>query len=127
MTFTQEPVFIAATLCISVFFASWLTRFSWGKTIARAPLGNLAGGRSLSGSPKIGSRTGGEGNTNLQPFESKNLDLSLEYYYAEGSYASVGYFNKDVKNFISPLFTDTYALVTSRYLSTSPYSKGHQS
>jgi TonB-dependent receptor len=27
--------------------------------------------------------------------------LSLEYYYAEGSYASVGYFRKDVKNFIS--------------------------
>jgi iron complex outermembrane receptor protein len=78
-----------------------VARFSWGKTIARAPLGNLAGGRSLSGSPKIGSRTGGEGNTNLQPFESKNLDLSLEYYYAEGSYASVGYFRKDVKNFIA--------------------------
>lgn len=78
-----------------------VARVSWGKTIARAPLGNLAGGRSLSGSPKIGSRTGSEGNTNLQPFESTNLDLSLEYYYAEGSYASVGYFKKDVKNFIA--------------------------
>ena len=33
MTFTQEPVFIAATLSISVFFASWMTRFPWGKTI----------------------------------------------------------------------------------------------
>lgn len=33
MTFTQEPIFIAATLCISVFFASWMTRFPWGKTI----------------------------------------------------------------------------------------------
>ena len=78
-----------------------VARMSWGKTIARAPLGNLAGGRSLSGSPKIGARTGSEGNTNLQPFESTNLDLSLEYYYAEGSYASVGYFKKDVKNFIA--------------------------
>ncbi len=28
---------------------------------------------------------------------------------------------------MSPLFTNTYALVTSRYLSTSPYSKGHHS
>jgi len=78
-----------------------VARFSWGKTIARAPLGLLAGGRSLSGSPKIGSRTGGEGNTNLQPFESTNLDLSVEYYYAEGSYAAIGYFKKDVKNFIA--------------------------
>lgn len=75
-------------------------RVSWGKTIARAPLGDLAGGRSLSGSPKIGSRNGGEGNTNLNPFESTNFDLSLEYYYDEGSYAAIGYFRKDVENFI---------------------------
>ncbi|MEW6998674.1 TonB-dependent receptor [Colwelliaceae bacterium BS250] len=76
-------------------------RFSAGKTISRAPLGNLAGVRSLSPSPKPGSRTGSSGNTNLQPFESTNIDLSLEYYYAEGSYASIGWFQKDVKNFIS--------------------------
>ena len=78
-----------------------IARFSWGKTIARAPLGQLAGGRNLSGSPKIGARSGSEGNTNLQPYESTNLDLSLEYFYAEGSYASIGYFRKDVKNYIS--------------------------
>lgn len=75
-------------------------RVSWGKSISRAPLGDLAGGRNLSGSPKIGSRNGSEGNTNLQPFESTNFDLSLEYYYAQGSYASLGYFNKSVENFI---------------------------
>jgi len=75
-------------------------RVSWGKSITRAPLGSLAGGLSLSGSPKIGSRNGGSGNTNLQPFEAENFDLSLEYYYAEGSYASVGYYRKDVENFI---------------------------
>jgi len=82
-------------------------RVSWGKTISRAPLGNLAGGRSLSGSPKIGSRNGSEGNTNLLPFESTNFDLSLEYYYAEGSYAAAGYFRKDVKNFIGSQIVST--------------------
>ncbi|MDO6487324.1 TonB-dependent receptor [Colwellia sp. 6_MG-2023] len=83
-------------------------RVSWGKTIARAPLGNLAGGRVLSGSPKIGSRNGNEGNTNLLPYESTNLDLSLEYYYSdEGSYASIGYFKKDVKNFIGNQIVST--------------------
>lgn len=82
-------------------------RVSWGKTIARAPLGNLAGGRALSGSPKIGSRNGGEGNTNLQPYESTNFDLSVEYYYDEASYASVGYFRKDVKNFIGNQIVST--------------------
>ncbi|MFN3759106.1 MAG: DUF819 domain-containing protein [Algoriphagus aquaeductus] len=33
MTFTQEPLFIAGTLCIAVFFANWLTHFPWGKTV----------------------------------------------------------------------------------------------
>lgn len=33
MTFTQEPLFIAGTLCIAVFFANLLTRFPWGKTV----------------------------------------------------------------------------------------------
>jgi TonB-dependent receptor len=84
-----------------------VARFSWGKTIARAPLGNLAGGRSLSGSPKPGSRTGGQGNPSLLPFTSTNLDLAIEYYYADGSYASLGYFKKDVDNFIKTTITQT--------------------
>ncbi|WP_241265024.1 DUF819 family protein [Algoriphagus aestuariicola] len=33
MSFTQEPLFIAGTLCVAVFFAQWLTRFSWGRTV----------------------------------------------------------------------------------------------
>ncbi|GAA6204050.1 TonB-dependent receptor [Thalassotalea sp. SU-HH00458] len=78
-----------------------VARASWGKTITRAPLGALAGGRSLGASTRPNSRIGGEGNTNLLPYEATNFDLSLEYYYAEGSYAAVGYFRKDVENFIS--------------------------
>ncbi|WP_445428261.1 TonB-dependent receptor [Alishewanella sp. HL-SH05] len=83
-----------------------VSRLSIGKSITRAPLGALAGGRSLSGSPKPGSRSGGQGNTNLQPYESTNLDLSLEYYYAPGSYAAIGYYRKSVKNFIGNTITD---------------------
>lgn len=78
-----------------------IARMSMGKTITRAPLGNLIGIRSLSGSPKPGSRTGSQGNTNLLPFESSNFDLSVEYYYGDASYVSLGYFQKDVKNFIT--------------------------
>lgn len=82
-------------------------RFSAGKTISRAPLGALSGGRSLSGSPRPGARSGGQGNTNLLPFESTNLDLALEYYYAPGSYAAVGIFRKSVDNFIQSTITET--------------------
>lgn len=77
-----------------------VARFSWGKSITRAPIGLLQGGRSFSGSPKIGARTVSEGNTSLLPYESTNLDLSLEWYYDESSYASVGLFRKSVKNYI---------------------------
>jgi iron complex outermembrane recepter protein len=76
-------------------------RFSAGKTIARAPLGDLLGSRSLSGSPKPGSRNGSSGNPSLLPFESSNMDVTLEYYYGEASYVALGYFRKSVKNFIT--------------------------
>ena len=93
-------------------------RISWGKSISRAPLGDLAGGLSLSSSPKIGSRNGSEGNTNLQPYESTNLDISFEYYYGDASYASIGYFRKEVKNFISTeSYSATYDGIYDVYLS----------
>lgn len=82
-----------------------VVRASAGKTITRAPLGNLAGVRSLSQSPKPGGRTGSSGNTNLLPFESTNFDISFEYYYSDASYVSLGYFKKDVKNFIQTDFS----------------------
>jgi len=82
-----------------------IARFSAGKTITRAPLGNLAGIRTLSANPKPGGRNGSSGNTNLLPFESFNLDLSFEYYYDEGSYVALGLFNKRVKNFIQTDFS----------------------
>jgi len=77
-----------------------IVRASFGKTMTRAPLGNLAGVRSLSPNPKIGARTGSSGNTGLKPFSSSNVDLSVEYYYDETSYVSLGYFSKDVKDWI---------------------------
>lgn len=78
-----------------------VARLSLGKTIARAPLTNLFGSRTLNERLKLDNRTGSAGNTNLKPFSSVNLDLSLEYYYAEGSYVSLGYFRKEVDNFVT--------------------------
>lgn len=77
-----------------------VARVSWGKSITRPELGKMLGPLSLTPSPKIGSRSGFRGNPNLKPFQSTNLDLSLEYYYDEGSYASIGLFWKDVDDWI---------------------------
>ncbi|WP_375277438.1 TonB-dependent receptor [Alteromonas australica] len=78
-----------------------ITRFSYSKTIARSSIGAMFPATSLdlhrAGGPFRASR----GNPNLLPFESENIDLSLEYYYQEGSYVSLGHFRKQVDNFIA--------------------------
>ena len=77
-----------------------VARASWGQSITRPGLSDMLGSLSLTSSPKVGSRSGGRGNPNLRPFKSTNLDLSLEYYYDEGSYAALGLFWKDVDDWI---------------------------
>jgi len=77
-----------------------VARASWGQTITRPTLGDMLGNLSLTSSPKLNSRSGSRGNPNLQPFKSTNIDLTLEYYYDEASYAAIGLFWKDVDDWI---------------------------
>jgi iron complex outermembrane receptor protein len=41
------------------------------------------------------------GNVGLDPFVSNQFDAGIEWYFAEGSLLSAGFFMKDVKNFVS--------------------------
>ncbi|MDE3274202.1 TonB-dependent receptor [Pseudoalteromonas sp. G4] len=77
-----------------------LVRASYSKTIARPSYADIQGGQTLNSLVRIDGGTGSRGNPDLKPFESNNLDLSVEWYYDEGSYAAVGYFVKDSTNFI---------------------------
>ncbi len=47
--------------------------------------------------------SGQGGNKDLKPFESVQFDVSLEYYYKEGSAMGLALFHKDVDNFVVPL------------------------
>jgi TonB-dependent receptor len=76
-----------------------LVRASFSKTLTRPGYGNLTAGGTI-GSVNVQKATGSRGNPSLLPIESTNFDLSLEYYYGEASYVSLGYFKKDVENFI---------------------------
>ncbi|RYE63240.1 MAG: TonB-dependent receptor, partial [Oxalobacteraceae bacterium] len=76
-------------------------RASYSHTITRPDYGSLQGGLTLDNQFRIAFGTGSRGNPGLLPYKSKNIDLSAEWYYAPSSYVSVGYFNKDVSNFIS--------------------------
>ncbi len=79
-------------------------RASVSKTIARTDYGNLFVADSVITPPRAtalgGIASGSSGNTGLVPLESKNIDLSLEVYYANDSYVSLGLFNKQVENFV---------------------------
>ena len=79
-------------------------RFSYSKTIARAGYGNLTAGQN-AGTP--GGSTingflpnGNQNNPALLPLESDNFDISLEYYFSDTGYVSLGAFQKNVENFI---------------------------
>lgn len=82
-----------------------MARFSYSRTLARPPVDKLRSTTSFLGNPKVGQRKVAVGNPNLKPFVSDNIDLSLEYYYGEGSYVSAGYYRKQVENFIVNLTT----------------------
>jgi TonB-dependent receptor len=80
-------------------------RASYSETIARAPYGALIGTlnaptvlRVVEGLHTAQASTGNPG---LLPHESENFDLSLEWYYDDASYISVGYFDKSVENFVT--------------------------
>ncbi|MEP9401801.1 TonB-dependent receptor [Sphingomonas sp. VNH70] len=76
-------------------------RASYSHTITRADYNSLQGGLTLNRQFGIAGGGGWQGNPNLVPFLSKNIDVSAEWYYAPTSYVSAGYFRKNVSNFIN--------------------------
>ncbi|HEX5787465.1 MAG TPA: TonB-dependent receptor, partial [Woeseiaceae bacterium] len=75
-------------------------RMSLSRTMTRPNYTDIQGGVTFNSPVRIDGGTGNRGNPALLPFISDNLDLSLEWYYGDASYAAVGYFHKDVENFI---------------------------
>ncbi|MCV2885518.1 TonB-dependent receptor [Aestuariibacter sp. AA17] len=94
-----------------------ILRASAAKTMSRPGLGDLGGQESLTYvseeyaedratirfNPVDVGWSGSGGNKALEPYESIQTDLSLEYYYGEGSGMGIALFNKEVDNFIVPL------------------------
>jgi TonB-dependent receptor len=99
--------YVLPNLDFSIDFTDELKgRFSYGDSIARAPFGNLYAGPGVSqpsGSVLLGEAgraSGSSQNPALRPLESQNVDLALEWYFADASYVSLTYWNKRVDNFI---------------------------
>ncbi|MDC0370959.1 TonB-dependent receptor, partial [Porticoccaceae bacterium] len=79
-----------------------ILRASFSETITRPSYNDIKGGLVTDSTLFYIDSTAvaSSGNPNLEPILSRNIDLSAEWYYGEGSYLSVGYFDKDVDKFI---------------------------
>ena len=75
-----------------------LLRFGASKVMARPGLGNLTPGVTVSVTGGNFTVTGG--NPLLEPFRATTYDLGLEWYFAEESLLSLGYFYKDIASFV---------------------------
>jgi TonB-dependent receptor len=80
-------------------------RFAYSLTLGRPELSNIIPNATIN---ENASFTGAAGttpgtitvtNTGLQPWETKNYDLSLEHYFAGGGMASAGVFRKSISDF----------------------------
>lgn len=78
-----------------------LARVSYSNTITRSSIGGMFPATTINTTVPGGVFAASQGNPNLLPYESDNLDFSVEWYYEEGSFASIGYFQKKVDNFIA--------------------------
>ncbi|NDK39833.1 TonB-dependent receptor [Pseudoxanthomonas gei] len=79
---------------------SMILRGSYGRTIGRPGWADIQGGQTLDQIVRVDGGTGAAGDPALEPLVSDNFDLSFEWYYGESSYFSVGYFRKNIDNYI---------------------------
>jgi TonB-dependent receptor len=79
-----------------------ILRVSVSETITRPNYNDIKGGLQPNSTQFFANTRpqASAGNPGLVPIQSFNVDLSFEWYYAPGSYLSLGYFQKDVDNFI---------------------------
>ncbi|RYD24738.1 MAG: TonB-dependent receptor, partial [Lysobacteraceae bacterium] len=88
-----------------------VARTSFSRTLARADYGNLFASvtanapnrpTALGAAPAPASRQ----DPGLLPLLSDNFDVSIEWYYKPTSFVSVGFFNKNVRNFVGNKITN---------------------
>ena len=66
-----------------------------------------------------------EGNPGLEPFESLNFDVGLEWYFGETSYVSAAYFSKDFSNEIVNA-TDKVIIAGEEFIRERPVNQGDE-
>jgi TonB-dependent receptor len=97
-------------------------RVSYGQSIARPDLNGLRPITTVS-DYRPGVATASSGNPDLNPYLSDNIDLSWEWYYADGSYLSVAYFYKQIDDYIGTSVVQDVILDTNGEPLTNPEAR----
>lgn len=118
-----------------------IARFAWSKALANPDMGDVRNTTTLGAfamnqsflrdtsvtpprstliGAKVDSWSGNAGNPYLMPMESKQMDLSLEWYFAKSSSLTFTMFKKDLSDFwIQGAFERTYTNPTSGVTQTA--------
>ncbi len=92
-----------------------VVRAAWTNTYGRANYTSLAPRNVLDDIDLGGGVFDGSlssGNPELEPFESMNFDVSLEYYLENAGIVSLGFFHKNIEN---PVYTNSFQLLNTTY------------
>ncbi|MDU0355575.1 TonB-dependent receptor [Paraglaciecola aquimarina] len=84
-----------------------IARFAVSKTMARPNFNALTPGATINESIWGDRGWGRTGSASLKPLESKNLDLSIEWYFDKTGMLSFAYFKKNMSNFLQSV-NDVY-------------------
>jgi iron complex outermembrane receptor protein len=75
-------------------------RVDASRTLTRPSLNLLNPVLNVGNGQRVGALSASGGNPNLRPYLADNFDIGAEWYYRRNSYLSVGFFLKNVSNFI---------------------------
>ncbi|WP_440873661.1 TonB-dependent receptor [Thalassotalea sp. PLHSN55] len=78
-----------------------ILRLATSQSMTRPYLEDLAPKFDVVGQPTDISRVAKSNNEDLTPYKSTNLDASLEWYFAEGSMASVAAYHKTIEDYVA--------------------------
>lgn len=93
-----------------------LVRASWGKDIRRPNFDDLSTSVTYSTSPNPAVSVGNPG---LEPEEVTSFDIGVEWYFADASVVSLGYFNKTRKDLHVTQQSDPYEDPTTGFRDTA--------
>jgi iron complex outermembrane recepter protein len=121
---TSAPVYLPNVSAVLHITDALQARFVAAKTVTYPNFGDLNPSISLNPGTINRAGAGNSGNAYLTPVKSNNYDLSLEWYFAPGSYASAGAFYRSINGYVQSYVTDE-VIGGQPYQISSPESAGN--